>query len=263
MYPEVICSFLSHRWLSWYLIGLDIHGGGGLFFGIDPVTYWINTGCQGAEKALPEILMVLARHPCTCEGVSVETKNVSVPCRDGWTALRSGVRFWSPVFRRACLSGDRSIEAYQGMESFRQERWKEFSLAKWKVERGDNCCRQTIKCLVSLGEKKAVFPGVQTFPKSPAQTGTCNAWIISDSEVLGVENMFICWIKGWCFVLACSFMCLNQGCRRSFPLLHSRAPVGSLSLVLNLWKFFHFLSYLFLGQDKCKMPLNQEVKSFS
>lgn len=28
MYPEVICSFLSHRWLSWYLIGLDIHGGG-------------------------------------------------------------------------------------------------------------------------------------------------------------------------------------------------------------------------------------------
>lgn len=32
MYPEVICSFLSHRWLSWYLIGLDVHGGGAVLW---------------------------------------------------------------------------------------------------------------------------------------------------------------------------------------------------------------------------------------
>lgn len=120
-----------------------------------------------------------------------------------------------------------------------------------------------IKWLVSLGEKKAVFPGGETLHKSPIQTDTCNVWIISDSEVLGVENVFICWIKGWCFVLACSFIYLNQRCKRFFPVPHSRGSVGSLSLGLNLQMLFPLLCYLFLGQDKYKMPLNQEVKNLS
>lgn len=230
---------------------------GRMFFGISPVTYWIDSGCQGAEQALPESLMVLARQPCT-ERVPEERKSLSVLCRDGGTPLRCGVCFWSPVFRGACLRGDRSIGTYWGMESWHQERWEEFSLAKWKVDRGNGCCPLIIKWLGSLGEKKADFPRGQTLHKSPTQTDTCNAWILSDMEVLGVENMFICWIKGWCFVLACSLMCLNQGCTRSFPVLHSRAPLGSLGL--NLQKLFPLLCYLFLGQDKYKMPLNQEVK---
>lgn len=38
---------------------------GGPFFGMSPVTYWINSGCQEAEQALPKSLTVLAKHPRT------------------------------------------------------------------------------------------------------------------------------------------------------------------------------------------------------
>lgn len=96
------------------------------------------------------------------KGISDGTKRVSVLYKVGWTHLRYGVWFWSPIFRRACLHGTvqyRSIYAYQGIECLCQERWEEeLSLAKWKTDQGDNCCPQHIKSLIILGEKKSFFP---------------------------------------------------------------------------------------------------------
>lgn len=235
---------------------------GGLFFGISPVTYWINSSCQGAEQALPKSLMVLARQPCT-ERVSLrKQKPVSAMQRWGNTS-----EMWC-VLLVTCVQ--------EGLSLGRQEYWGLLGngeLASGEARgvwpgkvggwQGITAVYNSFRLLVILGEKKAVFPGGQTLHKSPTQSDTCNAWILSDIEVLGVENMFICWRKGWCFVLACSFMYLNQGCTRSFPVLHSRVPLGSLSLGLNLQKLFPLLCYLFLGQDKYKMPLHQEVKSLS